>query len=340
MLKKIIYILFVVGGILLVAYFLQPLKKGSGLDATTRYEIVGDWLHLPAGLLLGNPTGIAIDTNQHIVVFHRADRRWPLVGSMPGTPIKHHTILVIHKETGELIKSWGENIFIMPHGLKVDKENNIWLTDVGLQQVFKFDPDGKLLMTVGEARIAGNDRTHFDMPTDIAIEADGSFYVSDGYGNSRIVKFSPAGKYLFEFGKKGTGTGEFEIPHSISLDSLGNLYVADRENERIQVFDSLGKFKTQYADESFGAICAVAFDKHQSKLFAVDEYNFLKLRHRGSDIFVFDKKGKVQTRFGRSGDYTGPVCWYHDLAIDEEENIFVGDILNNTIVKFKNQSSK
>ena len=340
MLKKIIYSILILVGLLIASYFLQPIKKGKELDLTTKYELVKNWLDLPKNLILGNPTGISIDKNQNIVVFHRADRNWSLFRSMPDKPILSKTVLIIDKDNGKVVESWGDNLFIMPHGLKVDNENNIWVTDAGLQQVFKFNHNGKLLMKIGEAKVAGNDSLHFDKPTDIAITNDGSFYVSDGYGNSRVVKFSATGKYLFEWGKKGNKETEFNIPHSISLDSLGNVYVADRENNRIQMFDPNGKFIKQFSDESFGAICAVAFDKQKSKLFAVDDFTFLKLKHRGSDVFLFDTAGQVQTRFGRSGYYSGSVCWYHDLVIDKDENIYVGDILNNTIQKFKKVSSR
>lgn len=335
MLKKFIYLIAGSTGILVASYFLQPIKKGTGLDKTTKYELVKNWPDLPEDLKTGNPTGISTDTSENIVVFHRADRKWPLVGAMPGSPIKSKTILVIDKNNGKLIDSWGDNFFIMPHGLKVDAENNIWLTDVGLNQVFKFSHDGKLLLKLGQAKVAGNDRLHFDKPTDIAVARDGSFYVSDGYGNSRIIKFSATGEYLFEWGKKGNKAGEFNIPHGITLDKSGNLYVADRENNRIQIFDPAGRFIKELKDDSFGTICAVAFDDTKTKLFAVDDFTFLKIRHRGSDVFIFDTAGKVQTRFGRSGLYEGKTAWYHDLTVDKDENIYIGDILGNTIQKFR-----
>ncbi len=339
MFKKFIYLILGAAGLLFVCYFLQPIKKGKGLDTTTKYELVKNWLDLPKDLKLGNPTGISIDTNQNIVVFHRADREWEFFSSMPDKPIQSNTILIFNKESGKLINSWGDNLFIMPHGLKVDNENNIWVTDVGLHQVFKFSYDGKLLLKLGEASVAGNDSLHFDKPTDIAIAKDGSFYVSDGYGNSRVIKFSATGKYLFEWGKKGDKESEFNIPHGISLDGKGNVYVADRENNRIQIFDSTGKFIKQFADNSFGTICAVAFDNSKSKLFAIDDFTFFKVKHSGSDAFIFDTTGKVQTRFGRSGFYEGENSWYHDLTVDKDENIYVGDILGNTIQKFRKVSN-
>jgi peptidylamidoglycolate lyase len=319
---------------------IQPIKKGKGFYTAINYELVKNWPNLPKDLKLGNPTGIGVDTAQNIIVFQRADREWPLFGSMPKNPIRSKTILIIDRCNGKLIGSWGDNLFIMPHGLTIDTENNIWVTDVGLHQIFKFSHDGKLLIKLGEANVSGNDSLHFNKPTDIAIAKDGSFYVSDGYGNSRIVKFSAAGKYLFEWGKKGDKESEFNIPHGISLGNIGNVYVADRQNDRIQVFDSNGKFIKQFADNSFGAICCVAFNKTGLKLFAVDDLTFLKVKHRGSDVLIFDTTGKVQTRFGRSGSYQGNISWYHDLTVDKDENLYIGDILGNTIQKFRKVSNQ
>ncbi len=330
-----IYLLAGASILLILCFILQPLKKGGGADTTTRYEPVPGWPVLPGDLHLGNVTGIGIDTNQHIVIFHRAGREWPLLGAMPKDPIKENTILIIDKDDGKLIASWGSNLFVMPHGLKVDSNNNIWVTDVGLHQVFKFSHDGRLLMRLGEAGIAGNDSLHFNKPTDVAVEKNGSFYVSDGYVNSRIIKFSPEGKYLFEWGKKGDEAGAFNIPHGLALGNDGNVFVADRENNRIQVFDSTGGFIQQFTDATFGSICSVAFNRPGTKLLAVDDLSFLKIKHRGSDVIISDTTGKVQTRFGRSGGYNGSTGWFHCLAVDEDENIYVGDILGSRVLKFR-----
>ncbi|SDD71951.1 peptidyl-alpha-hydroxyglycine alpha-amidating lyase family protein [Niabella drilacis] len=335
MTRKRVLALLTVTGLLLAGYVLQPQKKGRGADLITKYRQAAGWLHLPGGLKLGNPTGMDMDTAQNLVVFHRGSREWPLAGAMPGEPISDKTILVINRNNGELLSSWGDHLFVMPHGLDVDDQDNIWVTDCGLNQVFKFSHDGKLLMTLGEARVAGNDRRHFDRPTDIAVAKDGSFYVADGYGNSRVIKFSATGNYLFEWGRKGQGEGAFDIPHGIALGSNGEVYVADRENNRIQVFDTAGHFMKQFADRSFGAMTAVAMDPTGAKLLAVDDLRFLKLKHRGSDVFIFDTTGTVQTRLGRSGSYRGAVSWYHDLTVDRDGNIYVGDILGNTIQKFR-----
>ncbi len=322
------------------AYLFQDKKIGKGKDNFTRYELVKEWPQLPDSLILGNPTGIGIDTNQNVFIFHRGNRKWPLIGAMPESKINSTTIILLDRQSGKIINSWGAGIFIMPHGVTVDKNNNVWVTDVGLNQVFKFNHDGNLLMTLGITKVDGNDSSYFDRPTDVAIADDGSFYVSDGYGNSRIIKFSADGKYLFEWGKKGRGEAEFNIPHGLDLDEKGNVYVADRENDRVQVFDSSGQFLKQFSNKNFGNICSVVFDKRNKKLIAVDDVTFLKIKHRGSDIIIFDSTGNIQTRFGRSGFYDGPISWYHDVAIDDKGNIYTGDIHGNRIQKFKEISTR
>jgi len=210
--------------------------KDNSNTALTKYELVQDWPRLPKGFNLSDVTAVGIDRDQNIFLFQRTGRHW--TQPFPDTTISSNTIFLLDNVTGKILNSWGANLFIMPHGLTVDNENNVWVTDVALQQIFKFSHDGKLLMNLGVAKISGNDSMHFNLPTDVAIATDGSFYVSDGYGNSRVVKFSKEGKYLFDWGKKGDKAGEFNTPHGIDLDSKDNVYVADRENNRIQKFNS------------------------------------------------------------------------------------------------------
>ena len=116
---------------------------------------------------------------------------------------------------------------------------------------------------------------------------------------------------------------------------MGNLYVADRENSRIQVFDSAGLFLRQFSNKDFGSMCSVTIEQNNQKIYAVDDHTFLKLKHRGSDVLIMDTMGGVHTRFGRSSSGDGLVCWYHDIAVDNQQNIYVGDILGNKVQKFK-----
>jgi peptidylamidoglycolate lyase len=303
-------------------------------DTTIRYELVKGWPQLPAGFVLGNPTGIGVDSAQNIIVFYRGTRTWPLLLPMPTSLIKENTIMVLNRHTGNILQSWGAGMFVMPHGLTVDKHNNIWVTDCGLQQVFKFNHEGVLLMKLGEAKVSGDDSLHFNRPTDVAIDDDGCFYISDGYKNSRIIKFSAEGKYLFEWGKKGDGPGEFNIPHSITLDEQGNVYVADRENNRVQVFDTTGTFLRAYRHDDIGKLYSVAYNKASGYLVSTD-YITNYITPKGSNIILFDSTGNIATHFGRSGLYDGPVCRYHDIAVDDEGCIYVGDILHDKLQKFR-----
>lgn len=301
------------------------------------YELVEAWPQLPEGYSFGQPTGIGIDSQQHIFVFHRAGRKW--TDPFPENFIEKNTILELDAETGTIINEWGANQFIMPHGLAVDQHNNIWVTDVGLHQVLKFSHDGTLLMKLGVAKTPGNDSSHFNLPTDVAVGNDGSFYVSDGYGNSRVVKFSASGNYLFEWGTSGKGEIEFNIPHGITLDQNGNVYVADRENNRIQVFDRNGKFRRVLKNkDSVSQLPSVTID-HAQHLYAIDfDYTLTTdMGAKGSKIFQYDSTGTINFQFGSSGKNKRSVSWYHDIAVDKQGNIYVGDILGIKLLKFRNK---
>ena len=317
----------------LLLFEFNTMKKDKKSNThSPKYELIKGWLQFPKDFHMGQVAGVSVDKNQNVVFFQRTDRKW--TGPFPDSLISSNTIFIVDKETGKILYSWGANLFIMPHGLTVDNDNNIWVTDVALQQVFKFSHEGQLLMKLGVAKTPGDDSAHFNLPTDVAVARDGSFYVSDGYENSRIVKFSKEGNYLFEWGKKGSGPGEFDIPHAIDLDDKGNVYIADRENDRVQVFDANGKFLKLFANESFGNIYSVAVDKTNNKILATDYISNI-ISTKGSDIIVFDTTGNIENRFGKSGSYNGPVCRYHNIAVDTAGNIYVGDILENHIQKFK-----
>lgn len=310
-------------------------KESKNQDS---YVLVEDWPKLPEDLVLGNPTGLGIDSENNILVFHRASRVWQ--EPMPEDKIQENTILTLNKQTGEILKSWGADLFIMPHGLEVDKENNVWVTDVALHQIFKFSSDGNLLLTLGEAKVPGNDAEHFNLPTDIAVSNDGSFYVSDGYGNSRVVKFSKEGEYLFEWGTFGNKQGEFNTPHGIDLDNNGNVYVADRENNRIQKFDAEGSFITVWQNKITEQLYSVTIDNQNDHLFGIDYMTVNDTIVKGSDIFRFDLNTNLQMQFGRTGFYDGPISRYHDIQIDYEGSIYVGDILGNKVQKFRLKKSQ
>lgn len=298
------------------------------------YQVVKNWPALPDTLQLGNPAGIGVDTGQNIFVFRRGSRVWPLIGAKPTSAIAQKTVLLLDNKTGRIINSWGDNIFVMPHGLTVDSANNVWLTDVGLHQVFKFTHNGKLLMRLGVAGVQGRDARHFDQPTDVAVAPDGAFYVSDGYGNSRVMKFSASGKFILQWGIKGSGKGQFRIPHGVTLDGAGNVYVADRENNRVEVFDAKGKFLKQLTNNGFGRICGITYNPQTKQLIFVDDpTSWFTLKHHGSSVIICNT---ATHRFAAiMPDGKSPVTWYHDVVVDRYGNIYTADILNNRLSKFK-----
>lgn len=301
------------------------------------YSPDSSWPQLPKDFVLSQPTGIGIDTSDHIFVFHRAGRKW--VNPFPDSTISMPTILELDNKTGKIIHAWGEDYFIMPHGLTVDKQNNIWVTDVGLHQVFKFSHDGKLLLTLGTPKVPGNDSLHFNLPTDVAVADNGSFYVSDGYGNSRIVKFSASGKFIKAWGTYGNQPGSFIIPHGIAIDSKQTLYVADRQNNRIQLFDTTGRFiKEIKNDMQVQQLPSLTIDRND-RLFAID-YDPTKKKNStvtGSTIFIMDSLLHPGHHFGANGTLPRTTCWFHDIAVDSKGNLYVGDIVGLKLQKFNRQ---
>src|SRR6266704_523945 len=253
----------VVAGFVLIVTLLASGRRGSVAAATvTRYEEVKDWPSLPPSVQLGEAAGVAVDVNGHVFVFHRPGRGF---ASTETTKLTEPTVLEIDAKTGKLISSWGANMFLVPHGITIDGQNNVFLTDAALQQVFKFTHDGKAIFALGEPGVGAWDATHFNQPTDIAIRPNGTFYVSDGYVNSRVAIFDKTGKELREWGKKGAAPGEFSNPHGLTfVPGSTDVLVADRENARLQLFDKDGAFKRQWRGAkdagTTGRVFAVAAD--------------------------------------------------------------------------------
>ncbi len=315
------FLLFLVSSFIILAQSRDMVKS-----TTEHYALDELW---KSDSSLGQPAGLGVDSKGNLVVFHRAAVD---PNRNPKTLIQENTIAILDVKTGKVLKEFGSNMFILPHGLTVDDQDNIWVTDTGIDQLFKFNKKGKLLMTLGVAYEKGDDEKHFNRPTDIAVLPDGSFYVSDGYGNSRVIKFSKEGKFLFQWGEKGSANGQFNLPHAIDLDYEGNVYVADRENGRVQKFDKVGNFLSAWSTAS-GALYALTVNPKNQSVFAVD-YLVEADQILGSNISQLNEDLELTLQLGRSGDYEGPICRYHDIAIDTSENIYVADLLNNRIQKF------
>jgi DNA-binding beta-propeller fold protein YncE len=187
---------------------------------------------MPDGWKFGRVSAVAVDKAGEVYVFQRGKKADPIV---------------VFDAKGKFLRSWGRGMFGNPHGMRIDAAGNVWVTDNGDHQVMQFTRDGKLLLTLGVKGKAATDDKTFNRPTDIAFSPDGRYvYVSDGYGNSRVVKFTREGKYVSTWGKRGKAPGEFNTPHSIAIDSKGRVFVSDRENNRIQCFTANGEFLKQW----------------------------------------------------------------------------------------------
>ncbi len=301
--------------------------------ATAGYHVVHGWPQLPPGRDLGEVSGVSVDTAGNVLVFHRNERSWPADNVLSLDPITAPTVTVFDSRTGAIVAEWGSNAFAMPHGLTVDAQDNVWLTDVALQQVFKYSHDGRLLMTLGERGVAGNDSAHFDLPTKVAVAPDGSFYVSDGYVNTRVMKFSPSGEFQFQWGTPGTGPGEFDLVHSVSLDTEGRVYVSDRSNARVQVFDSTGKFLSQWSGAEIGRPYDVAIGP-DGAAFIADGGDQPDAPPDRSALVVAQHDGTVTERVGRWGNHDGQFEIAHDIAVGPDGAVYVGDITGKRIQKF------
>src|SRR5450631_2370765 len=236
-----------------------------------------------------------------------------------------------------------DGLFRNPHTVRFDGAGNLWIVDTLTQTVRRFTPDGKVLLTVGTPNEAGEDQTHMNQPNDVAIAPNGDLYVSDGYGNNRVVVFDKNGKFLRTWGKLGGGQGEFSQPHSIVLDSKGRVYVADRNNSRIQVFDSKGRFLTEWknmitpwalaitkADEIY--VCGSSpmlwseIPANQAALATPPKDQlFMKLDTEGrlKQLWVFPK-----------GDKPGEVDWAHSMAVAPDGSLYFAEVMGKRAQKF------
>jgi DNA-binding beta-propeller fold protein YncE len=196
-----------------------------------RYEAQDDWAKLPAGWLLGDVAAVAVDAADRVYVFNRGE----------------HPMIVLDQD-GNFLASWGEELFKRPHGLHLAADDALYCTDEGSHTVCKCSLSGELLLTIGTPGkpapwMSGRP---FHRCTHTALAPNGDIYVSDGYGNAAVHKYTPDGKWLLSWGEPGSGPGQFNLPHNIACDPDGWVYVADRENHRIQVFDGKGRYETQW----------------------------------------------------------------------------------------------
>jgi DNA-binding beta-propeller fold protein YncE len=287
-------------------------KAAEPKTGAPNFTLVAQWqfLQLPNGPVLGECSAVAINSDGELYVFHRGPR-----------PI------LCFDAQGKLIRAWGDDIIKTAHGLRVDRDDNVWVTDVGSHQVHKFDGRGKVLLSLGTG-VAGNNNDQFDKPTDIAFGPKDEVYISDGYGNSRVQRYTQDGRYVGTWGTSGQGRGQFNLPHSIVVNSEGRVLVGDRENNRIQIFDGEGKW---IATWNGYAPYGMALDS-EGHLFVADG--------RAGQILLLDDKGKVRKRFGREGNGVGEYQMPHMLTFDTDGNLFVAEVDGQRVQKLVRKAMK
>ncbi|XP_067885874.1 peptidyl-glycine alpha-amidating monooxygenase B isoform X4 [Heterodontus francisci] len=317
------------------------------LDQVSHLEEALDW---PGGKLkLGQVSGVALDSEDNLVIFHRGDHVWDensfdqkhIYQPQGIGPIRYNTILTLDPVSVKVLNAVGANIFYLPHGISTDKDDNFWVTDVALHQVFKLGPSGDYLLVLGQAFQPGSDGNHFCQPTDVAVDpASGNFYVSDGYCNSRIIQFSPEGKFIMQWGEESSLSGipkpgQFFIPHSLTfVPVLNQLCVADRENGRIQCFIAQsGQFLREIQHPEFGErLFAVSYTPDNGgQLFTV---NGEALVGKGVPVQGF----VLNFTTGELLDIFKPAkqnfLMPHDIVAADDKTVYVGDVQANTVWKF------
>jgi sugar lactone lactonase YvrE len=273
-----------------------------------------DPLPVPAGMTMGAPAAVAFDKRGHLFVLTRgAQAFWE------------------YDDKGAFVRTFGDR-FTRAHGLRIDRDGNLWATDVGAHTVMKFTPDGQLLLTIGTNGQAGtwdeSAGAHLlNQPNDVAIAANGDIFVAQGHtpgprGDARVLKFDKTGKFLMQWGGHGTEPGKFEVAHSIAFDAQGNLWVADRENQRIQVFDTSGKYvrEMKYA----GLPCAFEIDR---------DYVWM-VNGFAAQVLKLDLQGRVLAATGKPGKGAGEFGEAHFIAVSPKGELYVADSVNANLQKY------
>ncbi len=294
-------------------------------------HVVHGWPILPEGRTLGMLAGVAVDSRNEVYVFDRGMRGWK--EPLPTDPINEPTIRVFDGKSGRLLREFGANLFAMPHGISIDREDHVWVTDVGLNQVVELDRFGRVLKTLGTPGKAGSDERHFDKPTDVAFSQDGDVLVSDGYGNSRVIVFDREGRYRRQWGAAGRGSGQFTIPHAIAVDASGRILVADRENDRIELFSAEGRYLSEWKSAAIGRPFGLAVFR-DGRVAVLDGGEHPASGPDRAGLVIVDGLGRVRARVGRFGNYDGQFWGAHDVAAGPDNAIYVVDIAGQRVQKF------
>ncbi|HZJ34145.1 MAG TPA: peptidyl-alpha-hydroxyglycine alpha-amidating lyase family protein [Vicinamibacterales bacterium] len=279
------------------------------------YTFVPDAIKLPEGSKMGAAAAVAFDARGHIYVLTRGAQAF-----------------FEFDENGGFVRSFGDGMFTRSHGLKIDRDGNLWATDVGAHTVVKLNPAGQVLLTIGTKGQAGewNETagSHLlNQPNDVAIAANGDIFVAQGHtpgagGDARVLKFDKDGRFITQWGGKGKEPGQFVVAHGIVIDGKGLLWVMDRENQRVQVFDSNGTFVREQKYK--GLPCSVAFGRDEA--YMVNGF--------AGQLLRLDLNGKVLAAMGKPGTGPGEFGEAHFLAISPRNDLYVADSVNGMLMKF------
>jgi hypothetical protein len=297
------------------------------IDLASGYELDVTWPAPHKEAPWQAVSGIALDGAGQVWIFNRGD-----------VPVQ------VFSAAGKLVRTWGQNQFREPHQVRIDRGGNIWLADSGLHVVRKFTPAGTLLLTLGVPGEPGEDSTHLNRPTDVAVAPGGDLFVSDGYGNNRIVHYDARGQFLATWGKLGAGPGMLSLPHSIAVDSHARLYVADRNNARVQVFDQRGRCIDEWNDLLVPWHITIT-ERDEIYVCGSSPMRWPKLALLGLPlgvppkdqlVMVFSPDGRVKRLWMfPKGQRPGELDWVHALAVDSAGNLYLGDIRGKRAQRFR-----
>ena len=369
-----------------VIFFASPLFAQLTVPEIP-YDSAANLLKLPDNIYMGEAVGVATNSKGHIYVFTRTGSTNVTTGTNRAF-VRSSSRLFEFDQTGKFVREMGQGLygFIFAHAVRVDPQDNIWVIDEGSDMVIKFDPEGRVIMTMGRKpeaiRVpaapppmaapmpmpggpmregagmpmgpgmmmgparegagmamapareaptgAGAPGDNFDRPTDVAWDAAGNIFVADGYNNSRVAKFDKDGKYIKSWGSRGTQPGQFHTVHSIATDAKGNVYVGDRENRRIQVFDNDGNFKSMYIN--VGAPWAVCITPGQHQYLYSSNSNGTADMDNG-EIYKMELDGKILGKFGSAGKQLKEFGSVHEIDCRNPNEVYVGELTNWRVQK-------
>jgi streptogramin lyase len=303
---------------------------GRGVTAVSelRFELVEDWEQLPERFVHADCSAVGVDSHDNVYLVTRNDTR-----------------LIVYDRSGVFVRSWGENLFTpRTHGVTVGPDDSVYVVDDGAHCVYKFTPDGELLLTIGtpgipsETGYDGRLETvrggpPFNRPTGVALAPNGDIFVSDGYGNCKVHRFSATGELLKSWGAPGSGPGEFRTPHGLTVDAAGTVIVADRENDRLQFFDADGELLQEWnglqrpSNAAIGPDGRLYVSEMSWRVGDESPLHGVSTQDDPCRVSVFDPDGRLVARWGGDdiaapGNFIAP----HDIAVDSHGDVYVAEV--------------